>query len=48
MHKLAQLCVNRPVFATMLVMSLVVLGLIPAGQRIPTGTRRELSYIFGR
>jgi HAE1 family hydrophobic/amphiphilic exporter-1 len=26
MHKLAQLCVNRPVFATMLVMSLVVVG----------------------
>src|SRR5689334_7140980 len=27
MHKLAQLCVNRPVFATMLVMSLVVVGI---------------------
>jgi hydrophobic/amphiphilic exporter-1 (mainly G- bacteria), HAE1 family len=27
MHKLAQLCVKRPVFATMLVMSLVVVGI---------------------
>src|SRR3974390_3257683 len=27
MHKLAELCVRRPVFATMLVLSLVVVGL---------------------
>ena len=26
MHKLAELCVRRPVFATMLIMSLVVVG----------------------
>src|ERR1019366_5243540 len=26
MHKLAQLCINRPVFATMLILSLVVVG----------------------
>src|SRR5581483_6894976 len=27
MHKLAQLCVKRPVFATMLILSLVVVGI---------------------
>jgi len=27
MHALAQLCIKRPVFATMLIMSLVVVGI---------------------
>ena len=38
MHKLAELCVRRPVFATVLILSLVVVGLL----RLPAARRRPL------